>query len=99
MDRIPRNGALFHPFFLKYRQGEELADPLFSLLFDEDHDDADSQMGAAQVLAGMDRRLFRKTGRSCLWQAKPLHLDCWPVRFCYLPDKLEFSDSAILLVE
>ncbi len=47
-------------FFMGYRKDENLADLLFSFLFDEDYDGSDSQMGAARVISGMDHQLLRK---------------------------------------
>ena len=47
-------------FFMEYRNDEDLADLLFSFLFDDDYDGSDSQIGAARVLQTMDRQLLKK---------------------------------------
>ena len=47
-------------YFAQFREDENLADLLFSFLLDDDYDGSDSQMGAARVISGMDRRLLRK---------------------------------------
>ena len=47
-------------FFMDYRNDENLADLLFSFLFDDDYDGSDSQMGAACILRKMDRQLLKK---------------------------------------
>lgn len=47
-------------FFLEYRSDEKLADLLFSFLLDEDCDGSDSQMGAARLIAQMDKQLLKK---------------------------------------
>ncbi len=46
-------------FFMEYQNDEDLADLLFSFLFDDDYDGSDSQMGAAYVLRKMNRQLLR----------------------------------------
>ncbi len=47
-------------FFMEYQNDEDLADLLFSFLFDDNYNGSDSQMGAAHVLQKMDRQLLRK---------------------------------------
>lgn len=49
-----------HQFFSKYRSDEALADLLFAFLLDDSYDGSDCQMGAAQVIASLDRDLLRK---------------------------------------
>lgn len=47
-------------FFSGHREDEALADLLFDFLLHDDYDGSDCQMGAAQVIAGLDRDLLRK---------------------------------------
>lgn len=46
-------------FFSDYHNDENLADMLFSFLFDDDYDGSDSQIGAACLIAKLDRQLLR----------------------------------------
>lgn len=46
-------------FFLKYRNDGRLAELLFSFLMNADYDGSDSQIGAARLLAKMDRQLLK----------------------------------------
>lgn len=46
-------------FFAGYLTDENLADLLFSFLLDDEYDGSDSQMGAARLLAKMDKQLLQ----------------------------------------
>lgn len=46
-------------FFDNYLRDESLADMLFSFLLSDDYDGSDSQMGAACLIARMDRQVLR----------------------------------------
>ncbi len=61
-------------FFMEYQNDEDLADLLFSFLFDDDYDGSDSQMGAAYVLRKMNRQLLRKK-RDLLLKAQTNEVD------------------------
>ena len=47
-------------FFANYREDEVLADLLFNFLLCDDYDGSDCQIGAAQVIRGLDRAVLRK---------------------------------------
>lgn len=53
-------GKEIEAFFIEYRNDEDLADLLFSFLFDDNYDGSESQIGAACVLRNMERQLLRK---------------------------------------
>lgn len=46
-------------FFSSYLNDEDLADLLFSFLLDDYYDGSDVQMGAARLIAKLDRQLLR----------------------------------------
>jgi len=46
-------------FFDDYLDDENLADMLFSFLLDDAYDGSDSQMGAARLIAKLDRRVLQ----------------------------------------
>ena len=76
-------------FFMEYQNDEDLADLLFSFLFDDDYDGSDSQMGAAYILQKMDRQLLRKK-KDLLLKAQANEV-CWKRPFPHdeYPDWLE----------
>lgn len=47
-------------FFAGHREDEALADLLFDFLLCGDYDGSDCQIGAAQVIRGLDRAVLRK---------------------------------------
>lgn len=56
-------------FFEMHLADEELLDFLFSFLLDADYDGSDCQMGAARIIAKMDRQLLKRK-KTLLLQAQ-----------------------------
>ena len=51
--------AYISDFFSSHLQDENLAELLFSFLLSDEYDGSDCQMGAARLIAKMDRRVLR----------------------------------------